>query len=298
VALVAQQDADLILLAGDVADGPPDKRGRAVEPLRKLSAADGVYYVTGNHDYIHGSTGQDWVDFFYDGGVIEPLTNEKVVLPKNRNSKCGTQDEQGTFQLLGVPDYTANPALEKLWMNTNTSDGPTVLLAHQPNQWTLARELGVDLQLSGHTHGGHWFPAAGFIYLCNAAMAGKSVWLPTMSQIYVSDGAFGWGPRIRMVTSDNSISVLTISRLLDGQTLSLPPLLSYESYSTWIAYLSLSAVLMIFWEIITTASSYLEEVSCVYFGFEYPSTTLRRLLKMKRCRSDPKIASSAPLTDC
>jgi predicted MPP superfamily phosphohydrolase len=244
VSLVAQQDAQLILLAGDVADGPPEMRAKAVEPLLKLNAADGVYFVTGNHDYIHGSTGQDWVNFFHEGGVIEPLMNEKVVLPRTQVRNCGAQDEQSTFQLLGVPDLETNPDLETVWKSTIPSDGPTLLLAHRPNQWKSARELGVDLQLSGHTHGGHALPVAGFIYLANEAIAGRSVWPPTNSQLYISHGVFGWGPRIRMVTSDNSISVLRLHRLPDGHSLSLPSV--HDSYSTLVGYLSLNAMLVIF----------------------------------------------------
>ena len=243
VSLVAYQDAQLILLAGDVADGPPEKRARAVEPLLKLNAEDGVYYVTGNHDYLHGSKGQDWVDFFREGGVIEPLMNGKVVLPKIPVSNCGGRENQSTFQLLGVPDFEANPDLETVWNSTKSSDGPTMLLAHRPNQWKSARDLGVDLQLSGHTHGGHWFPVAGLVYLTNEAMAGRSVWPPTNSQLYTSHGVFGWGPRIRMLTSDNSISILRIHRLPDGESVPLP--FVHESYSNWIGYLSLNGMLVI-----------------------------------------------------
>jgi len=220
VELVQKQNAQLILLAGDIADGPPSMRAKAVEPLTQLRAADGVYYVTGNHDYMHGSTGHDWIRWFHESGSVEPMINKKVVLPKVPPSECG--GEINTFQLLGVPDYTANPDFDKVWNTTRSEDGPTVLLSHQPNQWRSARKAGVDLQVSGHTHGGHWFPWTGMVYLCNVAIAGKALWPPTQSQLYITDGVFAWGARLRLPTSDNAVDILTLSRLPENEELEFP----------------------------------------------------------------------------
>ena len=124
--LVEQQDAQLILMAGDIADGPPKMRAKSVDPLLRLNAPDGVYYVTGNHDYMHGSTGEDWISYFHSSENIEPLINRKVILPKNPPSCGDDEDDVSTFQLLGVPDFTANPNLRKVWNTTNSQEGPTV----------------------------------------------------------------------------------------------------------------------------------------------------------------------------
>ncbi|MEU7280219.1 metallophosphoesterase [Streptomyces sp. NPDC045431] len=174
---------DLVAVVGDLVDGSVENLGPAAEPLARLRARDGSFFVTGNHEYFSGA--EEWVDHVRELG-LRPLRNERV--------------EIAGFDLAGVNDVAGE----------NYGDGPdfvralgdrdraraAVLLAHQPVVIHDAVRHGVDLQLSGHTHGGQLWPGNVLADLANPTLAGLEQYGDT--QLYVSRGAGAWGPPVRV----------------------------------------------------------------------------------------------------
>jgi predicted MPP superfamily phosphohydrolase len=178
---------DLIAIAGDLVDGSVADLGRLVEPLRDLRAKDGVFFVTGNHEYYSGV--DEWVAFLPTLG-IRVLTNERVAI--------GGPDG---FDLAGVEDLASRgfdghaPDLPRALLGRDPSRA-LVLLAHQPKAIHEAERLGVDLQLSGHTHGGQLFPWKYLVGLDQPYVAGLHE--HGRAQVYVSCGTGYWGPPMRV----------------------------------------------------------------------------------------------------
>ncbi len=137
---------DVILITGDVIDGGLDARRDGVAPLGKLRAPDGVYLSPGNHEYYFGY--RAWMDHFATLGM-HVLENAHVVLAREggRLVVAGVTDR--TAKAFGLPGPDTARALADA-----PGDAPVVLLDHQPRNARRAAELGVALQLSGHTHGG------------------------------------------------------------------------------------------------------------------------------------------------
>jgi len=177
---------DLIVITGDLADGTAAEVGEDLTPLAALRARDGVFYVTGNHEYYWGA--EAWVDFVRAQG-IRVLRNERVAL----------EGEDG-FDLAGIDDLTSHHygrgADLSQALAGRDARRPLILLAHQPREALQAEEAGVDLQLSGHTHGGQIFP---FHYITRLAQPYLAGWHRLgRLQLYVSRGTGFWGPPMRL----------------------------------------------------------------------------------------------------
>src|SRR5262249_26202902 len=162
-------------------DALPQRLLRAVEPLSKLRSRCGIAFVTGNHEYYCGA--REWVEFLRGRGV-------RVLL--NQRIEIGDAASGGrTFDLAGVPDPTggrdfgAHASDLGLALAGRDPDRALVLLAHQPRQIALARGKGVDLQLSGHTHGGQLWPFGALVALTQPWIAGFHR-ADDGTQIYVS----------------------------------------------------------------------------------------------------------------
>jgi predicted MPP superfamily phosphohydrolase len=173
---------DLIAVTGDVADGlVPDLRDH-VAPLGRLKAPHGTYFVTGNHEYYWDVRG--WTRELQRLG-LEVLSNEHRVVTR------GT----GRLLVAGVNDLSAAGDPAGAVAGAPPSD-VRVLLAHQPRSAFAAKAAGYDLQLSGHTHGGQYFPFNLLVRLFEPFVAGlhrlESMWL------YVSRGTGYWGPPLRL----------------------------------------------------------------------------------------------------
>ncbi|HEX6343900.1 metallophosphoesterase [Umezawaea sp.] len=178
---------DLVAIVGDLVDGTVEELGEAAAPLRDLVSRHGSFFVTGNHEYFSGA--QPWLAELSRLGV-DPLRNERLTIARDGAS----------FDLAGVNDVTGRgygdgPDMVKALDGRDTST-PVVLLAHQPVQATQAAELGVDLQLSGHTHGGQMWPFNYAVTLQQPVVSG----LATVGgmPVYVSNGAGFWGPPVRV----------------------------------------------------------------------------------------------------
>ena len=181
---------DIVAITGDLVDGSVEQLRDAIAPLAELRARLGVYFVTGNHEYYSGA--RQWVEELTRLG-IRVLRNERVEIAYNGM----------TFDLAGVDDHSADryPAEghgENLGqaLRDRQPDRLVVLLAHQPRTVLEAARFGVDLQLSGHTHGGQIWPLGVLVRLQQRFIAGLHRHANT--HIYVSRGTGYWGPPMRL----------------------------------------------------------------------------------------------------
>jgi len=182
---------DVVAITGDLVDGSVERLREATQHLSRLRARYGVYFVTGNHEYYAGA--REWLEEIERYG-IRPLRNERVSI--------GDAGRGGaSIDLAGIDDYSARPDLARA-LAGREPDRSLVLLAHQPRQPVVGEAVaaGVELQLSGHTHGGQIFPwsllvRAAFPYLHGLYPHRQG---PAQGQVYVSCGAGFWGPPLRL----------------------------------------------------------------------------------------------------
>ncbi|MEU3611091.1 metallophosphoesterase [Streptomyces sp. NPDC006872] len=186
---------DLIAVVGDLVDGSVKDLGPAAAPLAQLKARHGSFFVTGNHEYFSGA--EQWVEEVRRLG-LNPLENARTELPwfdvAGVNDIAGESDGQG-------PDFTRA-------LGDRDTTRACVLLAHQPVQIHDAVSHGVDLQLSGHTHGGQLWPGNLIAAAANPTVAGLERYGDT--QLYVSRGAGAWGPPTR-VGAPSDITVIQLA---------------------------------------------------------------------------------------
>ncbi|MFF7812080.1 metallophosphoesterase [Streptomyces sp. NPDC007945] len=175
---------DLIAVVGDLVDGTVENLGPAAEPLAGLRARHGSFFVTGNHEYFSGADA--WVDHVRELGM-RPLRNERLEIAAGFDL-AGVDDVAGESEGQG-PDFVRA-------LGDRDRSRAAVLLAHQPVVIDDAVAHGVDLQLSGHTHGGQLWPGNLLAGLANPTVAGLERYGDT--QLYVSRGAGAWGPPVRV----------------------------------------------------------------------------------------------------
>jgi predicted MPP superfamily phosphohydrolase len=184
---------DLVAITGDLVDGTVPSLGPAIAQLAGLRARHGVFFVTGNHEYYSGVT--EWVAYLRRLGV-RVLRNERVEIG----------DRGASIDLAGIDDWRSTglapghgPDLARA-VDGRDPQRSLVLLAHQPKGVEEAAGLGVELQLSGHTHGGQIFP---FNFLTGVAypyLRGlyRGVGPGAAGQVFVSRGTGYWGPPMRL----------------------------------------------------------------------------------------------------
>jgi predicted MPP superfamily phosphohydrolase len=193
VARVNSLGADLIAITGDLVDGSVQELRDHVEPLRGLTSTHGTFFVTGNHEYYSGVDG--WIDVLRGFGV-QVLMNEHVLIHHNTDSQ---DPEQAMMVVAGVTDFSAHHFDQNHRSDPHAAiaDAPShavfkLLLAHQPRSASAAAQAGFDLQLSGHTHGGQFWPWNHFVKFQQPFTAGlhklQSLW------VYTSRGTGYWGP--------------------------------------------------------------------------------------------------------
>ncbi|MFI8265235.1 MULTISPECIES: metallophosphoesterase [unclassified Streptomyces] len=195
VETINRTQPDLIAVVGDLVDGSVHDLGPAAEPLRRLSARHGSFFVTGNHEYFSGAA--QWIDHVRELGLT-PLENARRPLPYF--DLAGVNDVAGETEGHG-PDFTAA-------LGDRDPARAAVLMAHQPVVIHDAVRHGVDLQLSGHTHGGQLWPGNHLAELANPTVAGLERYGDT--QLYVSRGAGAWGPPVR-VGAPSDITVVELA---------------------------------------------------------------------------------------
>ena len=188
VRMINETEPDLVAIVGDLVDGSVNDLGSAAEPLRDLHSREGTFFVTGNHEYFVEDT-MSWLRELERLGV-QPLCNENTAIRRGA----------AAFDLAGVNDIggarrSDPPDFDRALSGLDASR-PTVLLAHQPVQVEQAAARGVDLQLSGHTHGGQMWPFHYLVRAVQPSLAGLSTVRGT--QLYVTRGAGFWGPPVRV----------------------------------------------------------------------------------------------------
>lgn len=197
-------DADMVAITGDLVDGSVADLGAHVAPLSTLSSRHGSYFVTGNHEYYSGA--HAWITELRRLGV-QVLMNEHVVL----------QQGGASLVLAGVADFHADRFDKNHRSDPHAAlagapldAGVRVLLAHQPRSAFEAAKAGFDVQLSGHTHGGQFWPWNLFVPMQQPFTAGlrrlQDLW------VYTSRGTGYWGPPKRF----GAPSEITLLRLISA----------------------------------------------------------------------------------
>ncbi len=191
---------DLIALTGDFSDGDVELLRPAIAPLENLKAKHGSYFVTGNHEYYWDPEG--WLNEYRALGA-KILTNEHVVITEKTTKLviAGVTDHTTGGRILGQ-ESDPHKAL------VGAPQGVKILLAHQPESHVEAAKAGFDLQISGHTHAGQFFPFSLFMPLAHRYYVGlnkhENMW------IYVNRGTGYWGPPQRFAIP----SEVTLLRLV------------------------------------------------------------------------------------
>ena len=188
-ARVNELDPDLVAITGDLVDGSVKHFAAEIAPFRELRARHGVFFVTGNHDYYSGA--DPWLAEIRAIGV-RPLRNERVEIRAN----------DAVFDLAGVDDhrgYLFGPGHGEDVAGALAGRDPdraVILLAHDPSTFRAASARGVDLQISGHTHGGQIWPFTYLVRLAVTFVAGH--YRRGDAQLFVSRGTGYWGPPMRL----------------------------------------------------------------------------------------------------
>lgn len=184
---VTAQSPDLIVLDGDLIDGTVDLVGSDLSPLRDLSAPLGVFAVSGNHEFYAGDGGE-WLDLWDSLGVTVLRNDGETVTRSGAN-----------IDVVGINDATAPAPYEPdlaAALNGRDPDGFALLLAHQPLQAFEASDMGVDFQVSGHTHAGQIWPLRYLVPLQQPTVEGIDTIGNTT--VYTTRGAGAWGPPVRV----------------------------------------------------------------------------------------------------
>ncbi|WP_300009773.1 metallophosphoesterase [Pseudonocardia sp.] len=199
VGLINGSGPDVVAVVGDLVDGTVDELGTYAAPLADIAAP--TYFVTGNHEYYSGAAG--WVEFLPTLGV-RVLRNEREEIRRGEAVLHIAGCDDRTAAASGVPGHGFD--LDAALRGRDPS-APVVLLCHQPVMVARAARAGVDLQISGHTHGGQLWPLTHVALVDQPVLAGLTrvgrTWL------YVTRGTGFWGPPVR-VGSPPEITLLTL----------------------------------------------------------------------------------------
>ncbi|MCS5645914.1 MAG: metallophosphoesterase [Candidatus Marinimicrobia bacterium] len=186
---ISRLNPDLIAVTGDLVDGSVKYLKSELQPLKDMIASNGTFFVTGNHEYYSGV--DQWLDETDRLGMKNLINSNELI------SKAGDQ-----IAIAGITDLRAHqikPAHRsdpELALRSVPEDITKIVLAHQPNSIHSVHETGADLQLSGHTHGGQFWPFTYPVKMTNPYIAGLHDHQGT--QIYVNRGTGYWGPPLRI----------------------------------------------------------------------------------------------------
>ncbi|MDC0710446.1 metallophosphoesterase [Stigmatella sp. ncwal1] len=204
-AMVEQCNAlkpDAVCITGDLVDGSVPALAPSVSALANLRSRYGSFFVTGNHEYYSGD--EEWA---------EALERMGITVLRNRHVSVG--EPGASFDMVGVDDWAAQRSgfprkydLERA-LAGRAPERASVLLAHQPSNWRVAAQKGIGLQLSGHTHGGQFFPftlAVGAMWEHDAGHYEENG-----RHLYVSRGTGFWGPPVRVAAPPEIVQVTLLA---------------------------------------------------------------------------------------
>ena len=199
VTRVNELSPDIVVITGDLVDIALEYAIPALDELKELDTKFGIFFIVGNHEYLHG------ID-----DIINKVKSLNIKVLENENIYIG--EPNNGFNLAGVYDVMGErtghhkPDLKKA-LNNKDVNSPTILLAHQPRY--IYEVNGVDLMLSGHTHGGQLYPFRLLVKIVQPYLQGLYKHNDQL-QIYVNKGTGFWGPPMRLGAS-SEITFITIS---------------------------------------------------------------------------------------
>ncbi|PID28071.1 MAG: hypothetical protein CR982_04775 [Candidatus Cloacimonadota bacterium] len=198
VNLIEKEEPDIILLTGDLADGNVDHFKEEIDLLRKLNPRYGKYFVTGNHEYYNNMN-----------KIVSMAEKVGFIVLKNSGVNIDSLD----LYIGGVNDFRASsfkfPKSDvKNSLENYNGKGYKILMAHQPKSFEESLKSGYDLTVSGHTHGGQFFPFNFFVYLDQPYL--KGLYEKEGAKLYVNQGTGFWGPPLRVGT----FGEITVIKLL------------------------------------------------------------------------------------
>jgi predicted MPP superfamily phosphohydrolase len=200
--VVNSLDADIVAHTGDIADGTVAQRTAQAAPLADVKARLARVYVTGNHEYF--GEAQGWLDHMRTLGW-EPMHNRHLVVERGGDRLVVAGVDDRTAAGTGLAGHRADHALA---LDGADPDLPVLLLAHQPKQVDAAVAHGIDLQLSGHTHGGQIWPFHYLVRIDQPVVQGLTRH-GARTQLFTSRGTGFWGPPFR-VFAPSEITEITL----------------------------------------------------------------------------------------
>ena len=186
---ISNLNPDLIAITGDMVDGSIDYLRKDLEPLSQVVASHGTYFVTGNHEYYSGA--ERWLDETDRMGFTNLVNENRLITINDQSIALAGVNDYRAHQI--IPSHRSNPQAALKGIN---SEKVKILLAHQPSSIFQANEAGFDLQISGHTHGGQFWPFTYPTKKANPYLSGLHNHNGT--QIYVNSGTGYWGPPLRL----------------------------------------------------------------------------------------------------
>ena len=186
---ISNLNPDLIAITGDMVDGSIDYLRKDLEPLSQVVASHGTYFVTGNHEYYSGA--KRWLDETDRMGFTNLVNENRLITINDQSIALAGVNDYRAHQI--IPSHRSNPQAALKGIN---SEKVKILLAHQPSSIFQANEAGFDLQISGHTHGGQFWPFTYPTKKANPYLSGLHNHNGT--QIYVNSGTGYWGPPLRL----------------------------------------------------------------------------------------------------
>jgi predicted MPP superfamily phosphohydrolase len=215
-AAVNALEPDIVCHAGDIADGSVPRRREQAAPLGTIQARLARVYVTGNHEYF--GEAQAWLDHMASLGW-EPLHNRHITVERGGDRLVVAGIDDVTALSSGLPGHGADAGVALAGADPSA---PVLLVAHQPRQVVQAVEAGVDLQVSGHTHGGQIWPFHYLVRVDQPSVQGLTRH-GDRTQLYTSRGAGFWGPPLRIFApSEISLLILRTAPTTEPETAAQP----------------------------------------------------------------------------
>lgn len=199
---VNELSPDIVVITGDLIDTDIKYARESLAELKNLKSKYGTYFVVGNHEYFHNIS--EVIDKVKSLG-IRVLENENVYIGETGSGF----NLVGVYDIFGYRTMTYMPDLQKALLGKK--DSPTILLAHQPKYIQEVNE-GVDLVLSGHTHGGQLYPFRFLVQLQQPYISGLHKHREGL-QIYVNKGTGFWGPPMRLGANSEITEIIVIAEV-------------------------------------------------------------------------------------